>query len=321
MRTCLMLLALAGALCAASQSDSKPPEDPVGQLRSTYVLGPDDQFSIWALEAEEFAGKTFRVGTSGYISLPMAGRIRAAGLTIEQFEAELISRLRKYVQEPQVSVTLTEFRSQPVSVIGAVMKPGVHQLQGRKTLVEILSLVEGLKPDAGHSVKITRRLEWGRIPLPTAADDPTAQFSVATVNLRAVMEAKNPQENILIRPYDVISVPRADMVYVIGEVKKAGGFVMHEQETMSALQALSLAEGMTRTAAPKSAKILRPAPGSSQRAEIPLDLNKILAGKGADVPLRPEDILFVPNNAAKSAGMRAAEAAIQIGTGVIIWRR
>lgn len=314
----LFVAATLWATGLAAQPPAAKPEDP---LRSTYVLGPDDQITIWALDAEEIANKPVLIGTGGYIHLPMVGRLRAAGLTVEQLEAELAARLKTYIKQPQVAVSITEFRSQPVSVIGSVTRPGVHQLQGRKTLVEILSLAEGLRPDAGHSVKITRRLEWGRIPLPTAADDPTGQFSVATVNLKAVMEAKNPEENILIRPNDVISVPRAEMVYVIGEVRRSGGFILQERETMSVLQALSLAEGLGRTAAPQSAKILRPASGASRRTEIPVDLKKIFAGKSADVPLRPDDILFVPNNAAKSAVLRSVEAAIQVGTGVAIYRR
>jgi len=246
--------------------------------------------------------------------------VRAAGLTVEQLEAELVSRLKAYIQKPEVAVSITEFRSQPVSVLGAVKSPGVHQLQGRKTLVEILSLAGGLNTDAGHSVKITRRQEWGKIPLRNAASDPSGQFSVAEVGLKSIMEATNPEENIVIRPHDVITVPRAEMVYVIGQVQRSGGFVLNERENISALKALSLAGGLDRAASPQHSRILRSA-GGSNRLEITLDLKKILAGKAPDVPLQPEDILFVPASTPKKAAIRAAEAAVQIGTGIIIWRR
>ncbi|MBI3696442.1 MAG: polysaccharide biosynthesis/export family protein [Acidobacteria bacterium] len=290
-------------------------------LRSAYVLGPEDQISVWALDVEEIQQKVIPIGASGYINVPLAGRIRAAGLKPEQLEAAIAARLKTYVKEPQVTVNIAEFRSQPVSVIGAVNKPGVHQLRGRKTLVEILSLAEGLRNDAGHSIKISRQLAWGRIPLASATDDPSGQFSVAQVNVKAVMEARAPEENILIRPNDVISVPRAELVYVIGEVRKSGGFALQEREHMSVLQALSLAEGLNRTAGPQNAKILRTAAGGAKRTEVPVDVREILAGNAADVALEPEDILFVPNNAAKSAALRGLEAAIQLGTGVVIWRR
>lgn len=320
----LLVLLVSSALGAQQPlpaSASHPPADSPEQLRSTYVLGPEDQITIRALDAEEISDRPLRIDMSGYIRLPMVGRLRASGLTIEQLEAQLVARLKTFIREPEVSVSITEFRSQPVSVIGAVKNPGVHQLQGRKSLIEILSLAGGLNTDAGHTIKITRRLEWGRIPLRSGADDPTGQFSVAQVSVKAIMEAKNPEENIIVRPYDVISVPRAEMVYVTGQVVRSGGFVLNERETLSVLQALSLAGGLGSTASPQNSRILRPALGAAGRAEIAVDLKKILAGKAQDLPLQAEDILFVPGSAPKKAAIRAIEAAIQIGTGVVIWRR
>ncbi len=317
------LAALAGYALAQQQAPA-PAAAPAAapeQARSTYVLGPEDQIVIRALDAEEISDKPVRIDMSGHIRLPMVGRLRAAGLTLEQLEAELVNRLRTFIQQPEVAVSITEFRSQPVSVLGAVKSPGVHQLQGRKTLVEMLSLAGGLNGDAGHSVKIARRLEWGRIPLRSAADDASRQFSVAQVSLKAILEAKNPDENIVICPQDVITVPRAEMVYVIGQVQRAGGFVLNERENISVLKALSLAGGLDRAASPKNSRILRSAPGGPNRLEIAVDLRRILAGKASDVPLQPEDILFVPASTPKRAAIRAAEAAVQIGTGIVIWRR
>lgn len=290
---------------------------------STYTLGPEDQISVKVLDAEELSTKDnapIRIDSRGTITLPMIGRLTAAGLTTDQLEIEIENRLKKFLHEPDVTVHLTEMRSQPISILGAVQHPGVHQLQGRKSLFEALSLAGGLKPEAGHSVKITRKLEWGRIPLPTAQDDPTGQFSVATLKVKDIMEARNPEENILIRPNDVISVPRAELVYVVGSVRKSGGFVLGENETISTLQALALADGHDRTASLKHAKIMRAVAGSDQREEIPVDLSKLMAGKGRDVPLKADDILFVPNSLAKSTALRSVEAAIQMATGVVIWR-
>src|SRR5579871_1871649 len=107
----------------------------------------------------------------------MVGRIHVSGLTVDQVENFLKDRLKKYFQDPEVFVYLTELRSQPISVLGAVNNPGVHQLEGHKTLFEVLSLAGGLRSDAGYSVKITRRKEWGKIPLPSAKDDSTGNFS------------------------------------------------------------------------------------------------------------------------------------------------
>ena len=294
---------------------------PLVEAPTTYALGPGDKIVIRALDAEEIDNKPVVIDTRGNINLPMAGSIHAAGLTTEGLEAELQRRLKKYLKEPDVTVALEELRSQPVSVLGSVQTPGVHQLQGQKTLFEVLSLAGGIRPDAGNTIKITRQLKWGRIPLPTAADDPTRQFSVASVSVKSVMSATNPQENIPIRPNDVISVPKGNIVYAIGAVRKSGGFVLGENDSLSALQVMSLAEGLDRNASPQDAKIMRSVPGSSDRTEIPVDLKKILAGKGADVPLRADDILFIPTSATKNVALRSLETAVQIGTGIAIYRR
>jgi len=288
---------------------------------SSYILGPDDEVVIRVLDLPEINERAVRIDMRGNIHLPLAGRLRAAGLTVEELEAAIAERLQTYLQKPVVTVAIAEFRSQPVSVLGAVAEPGVHQVQGRKTLYEILSQVGGLKPDAGNVIKITRRKESGPLPLPNAKLDETGQFYIGEVRVKSIMEAENPEENIFVQPNDIISVPKAELVYVVGSVKRSGGFVLNEKESLSVLQVLSLAEGLERTAAPGKAKILRPVGDGSTRQEIPVDLKKLMAGKANDVYMKANDILFVPNSAARAASLRAAEAAIQITTGVIIWRR
>lgn len=304
-----------------SLPDMTAPVPHVRNAPSTYMLGPDDQITLYVSDAEEISGKPMRIDMRGDINLPMAGRIHAAGLTAEQLEVAIQSRLRRFFKDPDVVVSITEFRSQPISVLGAVNAPGVHQLQGRKTLFEVLSLAGGLRQDAGNKVKITRNLQWGRIPLPDAKDDDTGKFSVAAVSVKSIMNATDPTENIGIKPEDVISVPKADLVYVVGSVHKPGGYVLGENETLSALQVLSLAEGLDRTAAPTKAKIMRASPGTSKRSEVAVDLKKLMAGKGTDLSLKADDILFVPDSTAKSITSRTLEAAVQIGTGMAVYGR
>lgn len=300
---------------ASSTSPTSPRPDDVSQ----YVLGPEDQVKIWALGVEEISDKPVRIDPSGEIDLPLIGRIHAAGLTVEQFKSALVERLAKEVREPRVSVDIVEFGSEPVSVMGAVNHPGVLQVNGRKTLAEILSLSGGLRPDAGPYIKITRQNKWGEIPLKNAKADGSGNFHVAQVPVRELLSATNPSENISIRPHDVITVPTAEMVYVVGAVKKAGGFPLNERESVSVLQALSMAEGLGPTPKAQDSKILRAVPGDSERTQIPVDLRKVMTGKAEDMALRPNDILFVPDSTAKKAGIRAIEAAIQTATGVVIW--
>jgi polysaccharide export outer membrane protein len=206
-------------------------------------------------------------------------------------------------------------------VLGAVRSPGTYQLQGQKTVVEVISLAGGFREDAGNTVKITREREWGTIPLSSASVDPQHNFSVAEVRIKEILEAKNPEDNILMMPHDVVTVPRGELVYVVGDVKKAGGFILTERSNMSVLQALSLAEGSQPTADTCHSKILRFEPGQEQRKEIAVNLKKILGGTSNDVPLQSGDILFVPGSAAKKAGMRSLEAVVQVATGLAVWGR
>ena len=317
--SCAALVYGASQEATLSAITQKSAVEPPVEAATSYVLGADDVIAVKALDADEINNASIRIDPSGYISLPLLGRIAAGGLTVQALEKDLSTRLKTYVREPVVAISVVEYRSQPVSVIGTVGQPGVHQLEGRKTLIEILAKAGGVRPEAGNTVKITRKAEWGLIPLPSAVKDPSGQFSVAQVSLKSIMQATNPEENILIKPNDVISVPRAELVYVIGDVKKPGGFILTERASISGLQALAMADGFTPTAAPQRAMIIRQPPGA-KRIEIAANLREILSGKRSDVELLPDDILFIPTNATKSALVRAVQTAIQAATSAIVYR-
>lgn len=286
-----------------------------------YKLGPEDTLTIKVHNADEIGAVPYPIDLNGNLDLPMAGEVHAAGLTIDQLKQALTQRFEDYIQEPNVTIVVSDYRSQPISVLGQVGSPGVHQMRGRKTLFEVISEAGGLKPEAGNVIHLTRRQEWGPIPLPGAHADATGEFSVAEIDIRDVMSARNPQDNIPIQPYDVITVPKAELIYVIGSVQKAGGFVLSERANLSILQALSLAEGLQRTAATSRAKIIRGAyAGSGTPTEIPVDVKKILDGKAPDVPLLANDILFIPNSAGKSAAYKTLDAIIQGGTMAAVYR-
>jgi polysaccharide biosynthesis/export protein len=321
-----MLLAVPASADSDATSDRVAGADrpqttnPKSATVAPYILGPEDQITIRALHVEEIGEAPLRIGTDGYISLPLAGRVRAAGFSVNQLEQEITRRLRAYVLDPEVTIAITEFHSEPVSVLGAVKNPGIYQVQGHKTLSEMLSLAGGLDQAAGSEVKITRELDEGLLPLPNASTDPSGKFSVADVSLNDILKADDPRANIEIAPHDVITVPRAEMVYVIGNVQKAGGFVLNDRKDMSVLQALAMAGGPAPAAAANRASLLREKPGETERTEIPLNVSRILQAKAPDVAMLPGDILFIPNSTGKKAGLRAIEAAIQLGTGVVIWR-
>lgn len=294
---------------------------PAGDASSAYVLGPGDQILIRVVDMDEIPDKPIRIDPVGFIDLPLIGRFNVSGLTIEQLKKVLATKLSRYISSPSISINLTDDESRPVSVIGAVNNPGVHQLQGPERLIQVISVAGGLRADAGTSVILTRQAKWGPLPLQGATEDPTHSFSTARIALQGLLSAANPADNIPILPDDVISIPKADLVYVVGDVKRAGGFQLSSHNSMSVLQALSLSEGLGPSASPKSARIMRPsAEDASRMNEIPVNINKIFAGKAPDPALYANDVLFVPNSLAKSSARRAAEAVLQTATGIAIYR-
>jgi polysaccharide export outer membrane protein len=311
----------ADAATSAVTVDAQSAQSRTAMARRPYRLGPDDQIIVEALHASVIKDRPFRIDSSGYITVPLAGRVPAAGLTVEELQNDLTNRLRPFIRRPEVAVTITEFRSQPVSVAGPVNNPGVYQLQGHKTLMELLSLAGGAKPEAADTVRITRRVQCAPFPLARVRRDASGQFVVGEVSLQNLLEAKNPAENPEICPEDVITLARAPLVYVMGEVRKPGGFPLREREQTSVLEAISMAEGLLRTASASGVRILRAQPNGAERIEIAVNLKTITNGHAEDIPVKPNDILVVPNNVPRNALLRAAEAAVQMGTGVVIWRR
>lgn len=284
---------------------AQQPAVTVTQTESGYILGPDDEIMIRGIEDPKISDqpdKPVLIGTNGNITLPMIGRIKAGGLTVEQLEVELSTRFKEFIQEPQISVTVTEFRSQPVSVFGAVTKPGVVQLRGGHTLYEVLSMAGGPRDTAGSILTLTRPRQSGEIPLPGAKVDPTGQFSSVELNVQEILEGKNPAANIEIKPNDIISVSEAstNMVYVVGDVQHAGAFTLGGQRSISVLRALAQAGGLGRTAKPDKARIVRAVANEPKIREIPINVQQILSGKAEDIPLGPNDVLVIPTSSRKT---------------------
>jgi polysaccharide biosynthesis/export protein len=300
-----------------------------------YRIGPQDLLDISVFEAPEL-NRVVRVAASGEISLPLLGSVQAANLTPQTLESVLEELLRRtYMKDPHVGVFVREMHSHPVSVFGAVKKPGVFQIDGPKSLVEILSMAEGLAEDAGDTVIVMRGAgrsgaqgPAGDSPTPKAttdgsdvnahhaSDDPSGPTTVET-SLKSLLESGDPRSNVMVYPGDIVKVTRAGVVYVEGDVKKPGGFMLKTNENITVLQAVALAEGLAHTAAGNHARIMRTDETTGARREIPIDLNKILAGRVADPVLRPKDIVFVPNSAGKSALFGSAQAIAVLGSAAV----
>lgn len=272
------------------------PEAAAERLRPNYILGPGDQILIRAFEVEEISEKPFRIDGDGNLNLPLLGKIHAAGLSVEQLEADLQTRLKAMVRQPQVIVTVTQFRSEPVFFVGAFKAPGIYPLQGRRNLVDMLSAIGGMQPNASRRIKVTRRKEFGAIPLPSAVTSGDGVYTSVEISMGSLRENVNPAEDIVLQPFDVISVDRAEMIYIQGEVGRPGSLEVGERDYLSLIQALSLSGGLTRDADMKKARILRQVMNTSRRAEVPLDISKVMSGRDPDFPLLPNDVLYVPRN-------------------------
>ena len=310
-----------------------------------YAIGPEDLLEISVFEAPEL-NRSVRVSAGGDISLTLLGPVQAAGLTSRQLEFVLQELLRRsFMKDPHVAVFVREMQSHAVSVFGAVRKPGVVQIRGPRSLVEILSMAEGLAEDAGDTVLVIRGGGLDRpspvtpasdataavkpTPADAPADAPPVSHSTTPagspvsveIDVKQLLESADPQANVPVYPGDLVKVSRAGVVYVVGEVHKPGGFLLKNNENISALQAIALAEGITRTSAKEHSRIIRNDAQTGRRTEIPLPLGKVLSGKSPDPVLRPNDIVFVPNSAARNAFYRGAEAAVSIVSGLIVFRR
>ena len=318
----------------ASQRDAR------GTRANDYRIGANDLLEISVYNAPDL-NRNVRVSTNGTISLPLIGEVEASGLTSEELEARIEALLQQnYMTDPQVNVFVKEIQSHPVSIFGAVGRPGVYQIQGPESLIQVLSLAQGLADNAGDKVIV---MHGGEIAEAKAADgtdvhlaDSDDSLTLAAkreafvpaqqpshslqIDLKELLTSAGSTSNVEVYPGDVVKVPPAGIVYVVGEVHKPGGFLLRTNENISVLQALALAEGTTSTSSQKGARIIRTDAGGDKK-EIRIDLKLILEGKAADPVLQSKDILFIPNSAGKSAFYRGAEAALSITGGLIVYRR
>jgi polysaccharide export outer membrane protein len=283
MRTLIVFTALLGAASAADTARG--------------VLGPDDSVTIMALNVDEIS-KQWRIGPSGDLNLPMVGRLKAAGMTADQLEAEISNRLKQFVHDPQVTVFVSDFKSHPVTVSGAVEKPGVLQLEKPMPLFAVLAQAGGIK-DAGPTVTLTRRVENGPIPVTAAKQSKDGQFSMLELPIESVLRGNGEAANVEVRPFDAITVSqekRLHMVFLSGEVNKPGAIELTTQDTVSLSKALAMAGGITHTAKPGRTVIRHINSKGQETAFAFVDLKKILTGKAKDLTLTDGDVVVVPSS-------------------------
>ena len=347
----VLTLCAAPALCAQQkvetpQQTNEKIQELAAQERTKVhdvPVGTGDLLHIEVFDVPELS-RDVRVGDAGDISYPLIpAKITAAGLTPFQLEEKMEQLLIEngLVTHPQVSVFVKEQNSQPVSVVGAVVKPMVYQVIRPTTLLEILAGAGGITDDAGSFVIVTRSPTApgarnaaavigasanGRVGAnagSASADDPLGENpQIVTIRLQSLLESGDSSFNILIHGGDVVSVPRAGIVYVTGAgITQPGGYVLQSHgEQITALKAVALAHGLTGFAKADSAVIMRSNPITGQKDVIPVRIKQIENQKTEDVAMRSNDILYIPDSKGLKILARGAEAAISIGSSVAIYR-
>jgi polysaccharide biosynthesis/export protein len=289
-----------------------------------YVIGPEDVLRVDVFNVPELSNLVLRVANDGTISPPLLGRVRAAGLTPSQLRRELETQWgATYLQNPQVSVFVQDFKAQPVSVVGAVEKPGLYPLTGPRTLIEMLSQAGGLAKRtsgvAGRTVYVTR--PGGFTNLQPMDGLKLVSPDKVEIDLQKLLYSKQDAINIGIEPRDIISVSQADVVYVGGNgVRKPGAFVLEDRNNVTILQALSMAEGFSPNAAKGDARIIR-TEADGTRKMIPVNLKKILKGSSPDLVLLRNDILFVPDSSQKALLKGGAQTVVSTLSWLLVYGR
>lgn len=349
-----------------------------------YVIGTGDLLGIYVFDVEELS-RDVRVSQTGTIGLPLLPvRIHVAGLTEIQVEQKIAEMLEAngLVTHADVSVTVKEHKSKPITIVGAVMHPMVYEADHPVTLLEVLAEAGGISSDAGDTIIVSRPSQDAlpdsgeppeigpEQPVPeksttaSAADASTPRASAAsqnetkqgtpaasssalgavaaspnpsannasasaepppltntiTINLSDAMETGDLKNNIALQAGDVVTVPHAGVVYVLGAVGRAGGYVLSNDRTqLTTLKILSLAGGLTRTAKSDKAVIVRK-DNMGQQHQVQIDLKKVLSRKAEDLQLQPSDILYVPESGSKQALFRAMEFGLALGSGVALYR-
>jgi len=246
-----------------------------------YVLGPEDEISITVWDHPDLTRKA-RINIEGKISFPLIGELRVTGLSQLQVEKKLKEMLADgYVVDPQVSVQVTEYRSQKIFVIGEVNSPGAYPLTRKTLLVEAIAMAGGVKPEADQEIMIVRPKEKVGVQTPLLPDqaDPS---ELIKVRLRDVLEGERSQ-NIQVLNLDTIFVPKIKVFYVTGEVKRPGQYTF--MKGMTVLHAISTAGGFTEKAAKRKAKTVREKDG--KKVDLYLTMENLI---------EPGDTIVVPES-------------------------
>jgi polysaccharide export outer membrane protein len=275
-----------------------PPAD--SSVSSALVIGPGDEVEITVYGAPDLSGHT-RVSTDGNISMLLIDYVRIAGLSSSEAEAAIEAKLRQnnILNDPQVSVYVKEYNSSGISVTGEVAKPGFYSVLGPHRLFDVVEAAGGLSDKASGSVTISHRGDEENPVTVELSKDP----------------AKMVRSNVELHPGDTVFAAKAATVYVLGEVNKPGAYILNSTGVVTVLQLVAAAGGPTHSAAVGGTRMLRRTPSGLQERQVPL--KALLHGKGVDIPVSPEDILFIPSSRVKAIVAASTVVATSTATAAV----
>lgn len=295
-----------------------------------YRIGATDVLQITVQDAPELSSMV-RVNASGTIPMGFLGQLTVAGKTPEELQKQIADGLRgEYLTDPQVTVVVVQYNSRSLFIQGAVKTPGVYIIEGRPSLLKLITMAGGLAENHGSTAFVIREIKPQRsdysvrprtlrpvsdtqatgasdsLQTGTAAgtdhtppaEEEDAKYEMKQVNINSLLKG-NFGQNLIIQPGDIINIPSGDVFFVAGEVRSPGSFPLKEGTTLR--QAVSLAQGITFRAKPGAGVIFREDSSTGKRQEIKVDIAQVMSGKKEDIPILANDVVIVPNSRFKSA--------------------
>ena len=307
-------------------SDAPGVTGAVADVSEDYRINPGDVIDIQVDRAPELSGMR-RVTASGTIRMAYLGQVTAHGKTADELAGFISDSLNgRYLKNPRVTVTIEQLNSHTFFIQGAVNRPGAYQIEGRPSLLTLITVAGGLAESHGTTAFIIREARRPGSDVP-GVDEPKAlsisqpESGGAVVPAQSEDRDQEPEErerhelikvninglfrgdfdtNIRLDPRSVVHIPQAEVFFVGGDVNAPGSFRFKDGATLR--QAITLAQGMKPTAASDRAIIFREGPGARKRQEIRIDAGKIMNGKQEDVVIDANDIIIIPHSRSKSVG-------------------
>jgi polysaccharide biosynthesis/export protein len=306
-------LALTGTVCAQQAERAVSSVDYAYSNLPTQPVGPDDLLALSVYDSPELT-RTVRVDADGNIRLPMLkDPIQVRGMIPSQLESAIAKALTKgnVLVDPIVTVTIVEYQSRPVNVVGAVKNPLVFQATRPIPLLDAIARAGGIREDAGSDIVVSKEI---------VQDGKPARIT-QTIPVRKLIDNADPALNVMLHGGEEVLVPEALKIYVVGNVKKPGAYPVKSDEGTTILEMLALSEGLTPYSA-KVAYVYRRSPGGT-KTEVPVPLAKIMKRQSPDVPLQANDILYIPDNNGKRLTAETLDRIAGLGTATatdyIIW--